>query len=68
MILPVQSRHTTLRHRDAHGRIEGDAGAAQSGDELRMCSEADAASSQRFFVALEHHSVPARTAKKVRRQ
>ena len=57
-----------LRHRDAHSRIEGDASAAQSGDELRMCSETDATSGQRCFVALEHHGVPVRTAKKVRRQ
>jgi hypothetical protein len=35
---------------------------------VAMSCGCDAASGQRFFVALEYHGVPARTAKKVRRQ
>src|SRR5262249_48939153 len=47
---------------------EGDAGAAQSGDKLRMGSETDAAPGQRFFVALEYHGVPAGVAQNMGRQ
>lgn len=57
-----------LRHRDTHGRIEGDSGAAQHRNELRMGAKPDAAAGQRFLVALEYYGVPAGAAKEIRRQ
>jgi len=50
----------------AHRPVEGDAGAAQDRDELRMRAEADAAAGQFFFIALEDAGVPAGAAKKMR--
>jgi hypothetical protein len=56
-----------LGHFDAHRLVEGDAGAAQNRDKLRMCAEADAAARQFFVIAFEDDGVPADTAKKMRR-
>ena len=51
---------------DAHRFVEGNAGAAQDGDELWMRAEADAAARQFLFVAFEHDGVPAGAAQKMR--
>ena len=53
---------------DTHRLVERDAGAAQNGNKLRMCAEADAAAGQFLVIALEHHRVPADAAQKMRRE